>query len=238
MPAANCINVYCDESCHLENDESDVMVLGAVWAERDAAREASARIVALKKKHGISPKAEIKWVKVSKSKFDFFIDVVDYFFDFSELHFRCVVIPNKKLLDHEGFGQSHDDWYYKMHFLLLSKMLNQHSEFSIYMDIKDSRSQAKVKKLHDVICTSRLDFDHKIVKKIQQVRSHEVQLLQLGDLLMGAVCYANRQLSTSEAKLAVVQHIRDRSGRKLVASTLASEKKFNVLIWTAKESGL
>lgn len=24
------INIYCDESCHLENDESDIMVLGAI----------------------------------------------------------------------------------------------------------------------------------------------------------------------------------------------------------------
>jgi hypothetical protein len=24
-------NIYCDESCHLENDKQEVMVLGAVW---------------------------------------------------------------------------------------------------------------------------------------------------------------------------------------------------------------
>ena len=24
-------NIYCDESCHLQNDNSNVMVLGAVW---------------------------------------------------------------------------------------------------------------------------------------------------------------------------------------------------------------
>jgi len=27
-------NVYCDESCHLENDKQKVMVLGAVWSPR------------------------------------------------------------------------------------------------------------------------------------------------------------------------------------------------------------
>src|ERR1700722_11096356 len=25
------INVYCDESCHLEHDQSNFMVLGAIW---------------------------------------------------------------------------------------------------------------------------------------------------------------------------------------------------------------
>ncbi len=28
-------NVYCDESCHLENDHRKVMVLGAVWCPFD-----------------------------------------------------------------------------------------------------------------------------------------------------------------------------------------------------------
>jgi hypothetical protein len=232
------INVYCDESCHLENDESKVMVIGAVWTETDAVKEAATRIADLKKKHKLSRAAEIKWTKVSASKLEFYLEVIDYFFDNSALHFRCIVIPDKKLLDHDGFDQSHDDWYYKMHFLLLSKILNQRDVFSVYMDIKDSRSQAKVSKLHDIICKSRLDFDHKIIQKIQQVRSHEVQLLQLGDLLIGAVCYANRGLSTSRAKLAVIERIRERSGRKLIATTLPSEKKLNVLVWAAKESSV
>ncbi len=27
----NTFNVYCDESCHLENDHQKAMVLGVVW---------------------------------------------------------------------------------------------------------------------------------------------------------------------------------------------------------------
>jgi hypothetical protein len=32
-------NIYCDESCHLENDHQKVMVLGAVWCPFDKTRE-------------------------------------------------------------------------------------------------------------------------------------------------------------------------------------------------------
>jgi len=28
-------NVYCDESCHLENDNQKIMVLGAVWSPEE-----------------------------------------------------------------------------------------------------------------------------------------------------------------------------------------------------------
>jgi hypothetical protein len=229
------INIYCDESCHLENDGISVMVLGAVWTPEPAVKEAAARLVELKKRHGLSAFTEIKWVKVSQSKLSFYLDAVDYFFDNSALMFRSVVVPNKKLLNHESFVQSHDDWYYKMHFILLKQILSKSHEYAIYIDIKDSRSQHKVKKLHEVICKSMFDFDRDIVKRVQQVRSHEVQLLQLGDLLLGAVCYANRGLVESIAKLAVIQRIRERSGFKLTKSTLPSEKKFNVFVWSPSE---
>ena len=32
-------NVYCDETCHLEHDNSNVMVLGAVWCPQSKLKE-------------------------------------------------------------------------------------------------------------------------------------------------------------------------------------------------------
>ncbi len=32
-------NIYCDESCHLENDLQKAMVLGAVWCSKDKSYE-------------------------------------------------------------------------------------------------------------------------------------------------------------------------------------------------------
>ena len=37
-------NVYCDESCHLENDRQPAMVLGAVWCPLKKARDIAIRI--------------------------------------------------------------------------------------------------------------------------------------------------------------------------------------------------
>jgi hypothetical protein len=36
-------NVYCDESCHLENDGQKAMLLGAVWCPPDKTREIARR---------------------------------------------------------------------------------------------------------------------------------------------------------------------------------------------------
>jgi len=48
-------NVYCDESCHLENDHQEVMVLGAVWCPLEKSREIMDRLREIKQKHGLTP---------------------------------------------------------------------------------------------------------------------------------------------------------------------------------------
>jgi len=37
-------NIYCDESCHLENDRQKAMVLGSVWCPLDKGREIAVRL--------------------------------------------------------------------------------------------------------------------------------------------------------------------------------------------------
>ena len=87
-------NVYCDESCHLENDGQKAMVLGAVWCPKEKRLEIAERIREIKQKHGLERDFEIKWTKVSPSKLAFYQDIVDYFFDDDDLHFRGLVVPD------------------------------------------------------------------------------------------------------------------------------------------------
>jgi hypothetical protein len=121
-----------------------------------------------------------------------------------DLHFRGLVVPDKSKLRHEVFLQSHDDWYYKMYFEMLKLILNPKAHYRIYLDMKDTRGGAKVEKLHEVLANNMYDFSRKIIERVQIVRSHEVELLQMADLLIGAVSYANRELSTNAAKVDLV----------------------------------
>ena len=41
-------NVYCDETCHLEHDGINVMVLGAVWCPQNKLKEINQRIREIK----------------------------------------------------------------------------------------------------------------------------------------------------------------------------------------------
>ncbi len=229
------MNIYCDESCHLEKDHETAMVLGGVSCPAEKSREIADRIREIKARHGLAVEFEAKWSKISPGKTQLYIDLVDYFFDDDDLHFRALVVPNKSVLDHERFGQDHDTWYYKMYYQMLVVLLDPQCQYQIFLDIKDTRSARKVAKLHEILANKQRDFERLVVRRVQTVRSEEVQQVQLADLLVGAVSFVNRGLDespdSSAAKKAVVQRIRHRSRYSLKGTTFLRESKFNLLTW-------
>jgi hypothetical protein len=229
----NHYNIYCDESCHLENDGYGIMVLGAVWCPFSKRREITTRIREIKLRHGLAADFEIKWTKVSPAKKDFYIDVLDYFFDDDDLHFRGILIADKSRLDHSRFNQTHDDWYYKMYFTMLKTILDPKAKYSIYLDIKDTHSGAKERRLLRFLRGHVNDFEANIVKQLQSIRSHESELLQLTDLLIGAIGYLNRGFSSNQGKLDFIKRFQKRSHRSLRTKTLPLENKVNLFIWEA-----
>lgn len=228
-------NIYCDESCHLEHDESKVMVLGAVWCPLEKCREIAERLREIKLAHGLKAGFETKWTKISPAKADYYQEVLDYFFDDDDLFFRAVVVDDKTKLTHAAFDQDHDDWYFKMYFRMLEVILHPDAQYRIYLDRKDTRSSDKVNKLHEVLCNSKKDFNRKIIERVQVVESHHVEQIQLCDLLIGILGYKNRLLSGSKAKEQLVTRMIKRSGYSLVRSTLLAARKVNIMHWRAAE---
>ncbi len=93
-------NIYCDESCHLEHDHQKAMVIGATWCPAETVKKISTSLRGIKTRHGLSQDFEIRWGKISPAKIDFYLEVLDYCFESTDLHFRAVVVPNKEKLDH------------------------------------------------------------------------------------------------------------------------------------------
>ncbi len=225
------INIYCDESRHLPHDGEPCMVLGALWCIAVKAREYNAAIAHLKDKYNLSPYFEVKWTKVSRGKLPFYIELLDLFFANQTIGFRAWVIPDKSVLRHEEFEQTHDDWYYKMYFYLLRNLIWQNRKYNIYLDIKDTRSREKLAKLHEILQNAHYDFSREVIQKMQHVHSHDIGLMQLADLLIGALSYSAAGLTTSEAKCAIVEHIKKQTGWSLTRNTLPTVKKFNLCYW-------
>ncbi|ADE14069.1 conserved hypothetical protein [Nitrosococcus halophilus Nc 4] len=227
-------NIYCDESCHLENDHQLVMLLGAIWCPRDEVVRLSREMQDMKSRHKAA--GELKWTKVSMARLDFYLELVDWFLAETPLHFRSLVVLHKERLNHVIFNEgSHDDFYYKMYFSLLSKILSPDQCYNVYLDIKDTRSRLKMSKLREVLCNDKYDFTSQMIGHLQNIRSHESYLLQICDFLLGAVSYRHRGLAGNAAKVTIINYLEERLGRALLHSTPLREEKFNLFLFTPRE---
>jgi len=197
-------NIYCDESCHLENDHKKFMFLGSMSSAYNQVRLHSSQINELKKKHNFY--AEIKWSKVSQSKFNFYSELIDYFFA-TDLKFRAIGVDKSKI-NHQLFSQTHDEFYYKMYYHLLNHKTNSLYSYNVYLDIKDTLSARKVRKLREI-----LNIRYGVFRTVQNIRSHESNLMQLTDFFLGAISYyKNNKEKGNRAKVQLIQRIINKSG--------------------------
>jgi len=97
------INIYCDESCHLQSDRFDVMVLGSISCPKEKVASVNRDILAIKEEYGIKPYAEIKWTKVSNSAVEFYEKLIDYFFNNDDLKFRGYIARGKSEIKKDRF---------------------------------------------------------------------------------------------------------------------------------------
>lgn len=212
-------NFYCDESCHLENDKNQYMLISYISVAYNQVAIHHSKIKELQQKHFCF--GEIKWSKVSKSQYPFYADLVDYFFA-TDLQFRAIVV-DKSRVNNAIHGQTFDDFYYKMYYQLLYHKINMEYSYNIYLDIKDTLSATKVRRLKDV-----LKLDYSSIRNVQNIRSHESLLMQVTDLLMGAISYYLRGGGNVIGKNKIIDKIRSHSGLSLDKSTPKWKDKFNL----------
>lgn len=199
-------NIYCDESCHLENDHKPFMFLGSVSSAYNQVRWHTEQINELKKKHNFY--AEIKWSKVSHSKLHFYSELLDHFFA-TDLKFRAVGIK-KGEIKNANFDQTHDDFYYKMYYQLLNHKIDSRYAYNVYLDIKDTLSACKVRRLREI-----LNIKYGVFRNVQNIRSHESILMQLADFLTGTISYHNNNTEKqNSAKTQLIERIK-KSGDSL-----------------------
>ena len=193
-------NIYCDESCHIENDHKKYMFLGSTSVAYNQVRLHTEKINGIKKKHNFY--GEIKWSKVSKSKLRFYLELVEYFFA-TDLQFRCVGVEKAKI-NAGAFNMSYDDFYYKMYYSLLNYNINTFHSYNVYLDIKDTLSAYKVNKLKDVLNTK-----YGVFRNVQNIRSNESIIMQVTDFMMGSISYLhNNAEKKNSAKVQIIEKIK------------------------------
>ncbi len=211
-------NFYCDESTHLQNDGMPYMMIAYVSTAYNQMKLHKENIKQIKAKHKI--KGEIKWSNVSEGAYHFYSDLIDYFFS-TDLNFRSIIVDKNQIKeDQEGF--TYDDFYFRMYYQLIHHKIDQSYTYNLYLDIKDTRSHKKLKKLNEV-----LKYNASI-RNCQFIRSHESYFMQLTDLIMGAINYKLRGLNKVTAKNKIIEKIESHCKVPITESTPKSADKFNL----------
>lgn len=227
-------NIYCDESCHLKSNDSQFMLIGAVYCPKDKVKKINEYIEHLKENYNLSNSIELKWNKVDKKTEKLYLDIVNYFFNSDSLKFRAIII-DKTTLDHEKYNQTEDQFYHKSYYEMLKYIITPGNTYNIYPDIKDTNSYYSHQIMLEFLRIKMSDTNKKTIKKVQPIRSYEAPILQLNDILIGALSYYYRKLNNNNTKLAIIDEIKKLYGSSLDITSYYSNTKFNIFLWRSKD---
>ncbi len=217
--------IFCDESNHLENDSSDLMLLGAIHCPEEIIKKINISIKKLRYKYSYTK--EIKWTKLSINQIDFYNELIELFFQTPSLRFKGTLVLKKHRLNHQAYSSSHDEFYYKMYYYTLKDFLVSKSSYKIYMDFKDTHGGKRVKKLSEILLKKHRG---NLTSDFTIIHSHESQIMQMCDLLVGAISYKNRNdiPHLSKIKNLIINKLETLSGIDLKDNTPPWEQKFNI----------
>lgn len=217
--------IYCDESCWeaLYNKNSHrFAAIGGIWIPAEKRQELKEYINNLKTKYGLH--GEMKWNHICPKSVEMYKELVNMFFDDSQIRFRAICIKAADI-NHERFNAGNGELgFYKFYFQLIHHWMLMGNTYQIFLDNKTNGYQHRVQELGTILNnTSTAEME-----QIQALPSEESVLIQLADVMTGAVASAfNSKKSQSRAKQSIREMIEKRMGRRICA-TKASEPKFNV----------
>lgn len=227
-------NIYCDESCHLKSNDSNFMLIGAVYCPKYKVRKVNEYIEHLKENYNLSNKIELKWNKIDKKTEKLYLDIINYFFNNDDLKFRVIVI-DKTTLNHKKYNQTENDFYHKVYYDMLKYIITPGNSYNIYPDIKDTNSYYYFQIMLEYLRYKMSDTNKKTIKKVQPIRSYEAPILQMNDILIGALSYYYRKLNSNSVKLNIVNEIQKLYQNSFDVSSYYNNTKFNIFMWRSRD---
>jgi hypothetical protein len=220
------LHLYCDESRHLPHDREPFMLLGLVSCPADKVRAYHLELRTLSRQHGLTDDYEMKWTHVRPGKLTFYQAVLRWFLAKEDVAFRALLLPDKAQVFQRLPEDSQDMAYYRLYSQLLRSAMEPESRYRAFLDQKDTRGGEKVRELENLMRLHTADGAEKTVLGLQQIQSHEARLLQLADVLLGAVGAAHSGKPLSAPKQTLVTQLADAIGIPLNWDTAAFSRKF------------
>jgi hypothetical protein len=229
------LHIYCDES---RQTADRYMVIGGLIARREDCPlfEQAMQLY----RHSQNMYSELKWTKVSDQKLSEYQALIDLFFSFNRaIHFKSIVIDTQEM-DNRRFNQNDPELgFYKLmyQFLLHSfgAYLQTRDRAVIHLDQRTT-SRYKLSTLCAILNNGlhkKYPHLHQPIRNIQATDSKKSDLIQVADVLMGAIGYemngAHVRTEAKRSKVALAEMIASKAGLlNLQQPTPYRQKHFSI----------
>ena len=208
-------HVYADESY---KDTHKFLVLGGLVLDERELPLIEKDLAAVRQKHR-KETSEVKWSKSRKGNLQFYKDFLQIFFDRAvkdELHFHCMYIDTFTF-NHTRFNKgSGEIGFNKLIFQLLlhkfGRRYGKNDSIFVYLDDRDSKDDPET--IRPMLNSSLArDWGNatRPFRGLQFRKSHECELIQLNDLLIGAVGFRKNKRhhapNVASHKVELARHI-------------------------------
>ncbi|MBI4721635.1 MAG: DUF3800 domain-containing protein [Candidatus Stahlbacteria bacterium] len=229
-------HIYCDES---RQTQDRYMVLGGIIT---TAKNVELFNQAMQLyRDGQNMRAEIKWGKVSDKKLSEYKALIDLFFSFNEaLHFKSIVFDTS-LINYKTYSSGDKELgFYKFWYQFLLHSFGAYAKkedgYLVFMDRRQSSySLSELKSvLNNGIRKRYGDRIRKdIFRNIQPLDSKKSNMIQLADVLMGAIGYqwngCHTRAEARRSKILLSEYIKGKAGLiSLAQPTPFSRKNFSI----------
>jgi hypothetical protein len=210
---------FCDES-GISTDR--FTVVGGISMRRDSINRILADMEAFRDRFTMTK--ELKWTKITDAKIEEYKHLVDYFFALNkadQCQFHCIVFDSHKW-QHGKYNDGDRDvglskLYYQVLHHKFGKLCGPHGSLFVRVDRRNSSTS-----LEDLrrMLNAAMARDHKVRsnpwKVIEPEDSKQCDILQLNDVILGAVCAVRngRHLFEGgrESKKLIAKHVLEQSG--------------------------
>lgn len=197
-------------------------VVGAICLRTETIPEVHASIQAFRDRYNMH--AELKWSKVSNQKSAEYRALVDYFFALNNLNilqFHAIVFDNHGA-NHGRYNDGDQDvglskLYYQLMVHRFGKMCGAHGDLCVCVDHRNSStSLTDLMNMANAGMAAKCGIHHSPLKQIVPLDSKSDDLLQLNDVILGAVCAARNgkhlTVAGRESKRSLATLVLEKSG--------------------------
>lgn len=221
-------NIYCDES---SITNCRYMLIGGLWIPWYAEASLRETLTNVRVKHRLS--AEMRWKKVHRSKLCAYHDFADAFMCASHVTFKCIVIDTHIVKWKTYHGNDKDLGFYKFYYQVISRNLHPNNLYWLYPDDRQNRHADSLSLLQYHVNQYWRDRGarYNMLQAVEPRDSKNDDLLQLADIILGAIASEWNQDTTRPAKLSFAQSIKDGVGCASLGAATPLTHKINIWQW-------